>query len=129
MMAVIRWFTSNPITVNLLLCMILASGVISLPSLKREILPRPSLDRVSVSVSYPDAAPEEVEESLCIPIEEAIDGIDGIRRISSTATEGYAVVTAELGIGTDRSRALDEVKSRVDRLNSLPLGASEPVVQ
>ena len=58
MMAVIRWFTSNPITVNLLLCMILASGVISLPSLKRDMLPRPSLDRVSVSVSYPDAEPE-----------------------------------------------------------------------
>ncbi|HVR36616.1 MAG TPA: efflux RND transporter permease subunit, partial [Methylomirabilota bacterium] len=84
---------------------------------------------ISVSVLHPGAAPEEVEEGVCVRIEEAIQGLDGIKRIRSTAREGSGTVIVELLPGTDPRSALDDVKARVDAIETFPEEAEKPVIQ
>ena len=67
--------------------------------MKREVFPEFSLDIVTVTVPYLGAAPEEVEEGVCVRVEEAIQGLDGIKRVASTADEGIGTVVVELELG------------------------------
>jgi multidrug efflux pump subunit AcrB len=83
---------------------------------------------IVVSVDYPGSSPEEVEEGICIKIEEQIEGIEGIDRIISTAREGNGEVVVELESGTDVPKVLDEIKAEVDRIDTFPEEAEEPLV-
>ena len=93
---------------------IVISGLISVFTINLEIMPQVSLDVVSVEVPYLGAAPEEVEEAVTVRIEEAIQGLDGIAEITSTASEGIGVVTIELDLGADPRKVVDDIKSRVE---------------
>ena len=86
--------------------------------------PEISIDVISASVEYPGASPTEVEEAICILIEEALHGLQGIKRIKSTASEGQGSVSVELMIGEDVRRRLDEVRNRIDRIESFPDNAA-----
>ncbi|MEJ2477165.1 MAG: efflux RND transporter permease subunit, partial [Desulfobacterales bacterium] len=79
-------------------------------------------------VNYPGSSPEEVEEGICIKIEEQIEGIEGIDRMISTAREGNGEVVVELESGTDVPKVLDEIKAEVDRIDTFPDEAEEPLV-
>jgi multidrug efflux pump subunit AcrB len=122
-------FVTNPIAANLLLVLIVAAGLLSLPSIRQETYPRSSLDVVTVTVTYPGTSPDEIEESICVRIEEAIDGVHGISRLRSTAQEGFAIVTAELAVGSDHSRILEEIRTRIDALDTMPAEAGRPIVE
>ena len=87
----IAWFAKNPVAANLLMVFIVISGLISVFTINLEVMPQVSLDVVSVEVPYLGAAPEEVEEAVTVRIEEAIQGLDGIAEITSTASEGIGV--------------------------------------
>ena len=87
------------------------------------------LDRIQVEVPYLGAAPEEVEEGVNVRIEEAIQGIDGIKRIQSTASEGMGSVMIELDLGADARRVVDEVKSSVDAITTFPIQTEKPIVR
>ncbi|MCA8941751.1 MAG: efflux RND transporter permease subunit, partial [Planctomycetes bacterium] len=128
MKSAVSWFVYNPVAANLLMLAILVGGLISTFSAKREVFPEFQPNIVSVSVVYPSASPEEVEESICSRIEEEIRGVDGIKEIKSTASEGIGLINAELIVGTDTSEALDDIKSRVDALDTLPEDAEQPVI-
>ena len=80
MKKIITWFVDNPIISNLLMVLIVVGGLITTRIVKMEIFPTFELDVVTVSVVYPGASPNDVEESLCIPIEENISGISGIKK-------------------------------------------------
>ena len=110
----IEWFAKNPVAANLFMVIILVGGVMSAVTTKREVFPEINMDLISVEVRYLGAAPEEVEEGVSVRIEEAIQGIDGVKRITSTSAEGMAQVLVELDIGADSSRVGDEVKSHGD---------------
>ncbi len=84
----IAWFARNSVAANLLMVFIVVSGLIGLFNVRGETFPEFTLDMVSIEVPYLGAAPEEVEQAVCIRIEEAIQGIDGIKQITSTASEG-----------------------------------------
>jgi multidrug efflux pump subunit AcrB len=126
--AAIAWFARNHVTANLLMFMLILGGLVALPSIKREVFPEISIDVVSASVDYPGASPAEVEEAICIRIEEALQGLQGIKRISSTAAEGQGTVSVELMIGEDVRRRLDEVRNRVDRIETFPDNAKPPQI-
>ncbi|MBW1885465.1 MAG: efflux RND transporter permease subunit [Deltaproteobacteria bacterium] len=79
---IIAWFVHNPVAANLLMGLILIGGLTALPSIQQKTMPDMEIDIVQVSVEYLGAAPEEVETGVCIRIEEAIAGIEGIDRIS-----------------------------------------------
>jgi len=97
-------------------------------SVKQEVFPEINLDRIQVSVAYPGAGPDEVEEGIVLQIEENISGIDGIKEVTSTAAEGYGVVIALIRDGEDADLILQDVKSAVDRIITFPEDAERPVI-
>ncbi|MCP5521623.1 MAG: efflux RND transporter permease subunit [Verrucomicrobiales bacterium] len=125
----IAWFARNGVAANLLLVVIAVGGLLGLSSIRKEIFPEFSSDMITVSVIYRGASPEEVEEAVCVRVEEAIQGLEGIKRIRSTANEGAGVVTVELLPGADNRRVLDDVKSRVDAIDTFPEETDKPVIQ
>ncbi len=129
MKGAIDWFARNAVAANLLMVFIMAAGALSISSLKTEVFPDISTDIVTVSVPYPGATPAEVEESICTRIEESVQGISGIDRVSSTAVEDAGSVLIELVPEIDASRALDEIKAAVDAISTFPEDAEAPLVQ
>ena len=77
---------------------------------------------------YLGASPEEVEEAVCVRIEEAILGVDGVKRVTSSAAEGMGVVTVELLLGEDTRRVLDDLRSRVDAIDTFPAETERPII-
>ena len=129
MKGLVAWFASNGVVANLLMVMILVGGALSLPEIRKEVFPEFSTDLISVSVVYPGAAPEEVEEGICIRIEESVQSLAGVKRITSTASEGMGIVNVEILEGTDARELLDDVKGRVDAISTFPEEAEQPVIQ
>ena len=124
----INWFARNPVAANLLMVFIVVSGLIGLGNVRGENFPEVSLDMVNIEVPYLGAAPEEVEEGVCIRIEEAIQGVDGIKRITSTAAEGVGTVLVEVELGADVRTVLDDVKNRVDAIDTFPEQTEKPII-
>ena len=125
----IEWFARNGVAANLMMVFIVASGLLAATSANEEVFPEIELDRISVEVLYLGAAPEEVESAVTVRIEEAIEGIDGIKQIRSTANEGMGTVSIELDLGADARRVVDEVKSNVDAITTFPLETEKPIVR
>ncbi|MDE2975090.1 MAG: efflux RND transporter permease subunit [Gemmatimonadota bacterium] len=124
----ISYMARNGVAANLLMLFILIAGLFALGGLVQEVFPEISMDRVRISVAYPGATPDEVEESIILKIEERIEGVDGLKQIRSTAAEGRGSVVAELDLGEDIARALDDIKARIDRIQTFPAGAERPEV-
>ena len=125
---VIEWFARNRVAANLLAAFILVAGLLAIPSIKREVFPEFSSDWVMVQTVYPGAAPEEVEEGICAKIEEAVQGLQGVEQIVSTAAEGMGVVTIELLPRTDVGKLIDEVKQKIDAIETFPYEAEKPII-
>jgi multidrug efflux pump subunit AcrB len=119
----IAWFTRNGVAANLVMLILVIGGIASYLTVKRELFPQFSLDIVTIRVPYLGASPEEVEESVIIRIEEAIQSIDGIKEISSVAQEGYGSVTATVEKGYElalmRSRRFQSTPSALSLTNPL----------
>ncbi|MBW2317958.1 MAG: efflux RND transporter permease subunit [Deltaproteobacteria bacterium] len=129
MKGILAWFAGNHVAANLLMLFILLAGTVTGLSMKLEVFPEISLDRISISMSYPGASPAEVEESIVIRIEEKIAGLEGIKRIDSEAREGFGSVSIEVMTDWDLNELLDDVKAEVDRITTFPDEAEEPVVR
>ena len=125
----IAWFARNPVAANLLMGFIIVSGGIAAVQINSEVFPEFALDAISIQVPYLGAAPEEVEEGVCVRIEEAIQGIDGIKQITSSASEGSGRVMIELELGADNRRVVDDVKSRVDAITTFPVETEKPIIR
>ena len=125
----IAYMARNGVAANLLMFFILAAGFFSLGDVVQEVMPEISLDQIVVSVPYSGATPDEVEESIVRKIEEQIEGVNDVREVRSTAVEGSGSVTVELQLGADVARALDDIKARVDRIQTFPAGAERPEVR
>ena len=124
----ITWFVDNPVAANLLMFIFLVGGAISLATMHREEFPSIEPGVVQVTVPYLGAAPEEVEEAVCIRIEEAVEGVQGIDRIQSFANEGACTVIMELQSDADDSKALNEIKSKVDGISTFPRETEKPII-
>ena len=128
MNGMIEWFARNPVAANLLMLFIMVAGLIGMFNVRGETFPEIELDMVSIQVPYLGAAPEEVEEGVCIRIEEAIQGIDGIEQITSTANEGSGTVMVEVALGSDTRRVLDDIKTNVDAIETFPEETEKPII-
>ena len=129
MHGLISWFARNGVAANLLMIVIIVMGAVTIPRLKKEIFPEYAIDMVTVSVDFRGGTPEEIEETVCIRIEEEIQDLDGIKKITSTAAEGNGTVSVEVAPGYDSRRLLDDVKSRVDSIDTFPDETEKPVVR
>jgi multidrug efflux pump subunit AcrB len=124
----IAWFARNSVAANLLMAIILVAGVASLFTIKKQIFPEIVLEQVNIRVPYLGAAPQEVETGVIDKIEESLRGVNGIKRIRSTAVEGLATVRAEIASNYDIQEVMDEIKTQVSAISSLPEQTEKPVV-
>ncbi|GLX80273.1 acriflavin resistance protein [Thalassotalea insulae] len=125
----IAWFARNHVAANLLMITILLMGLLSLKSnIPLEVFPSFESDIVNVSVSLRGATPEDTEQGVAIRIEEAVQDLQGIKKISSTSVEGSASVNIEADEGYDVRELLSDVKSRVDAINTFPADAEKPII-
>ena len=125
----IAWFARNHVAANLLLITILIAGLFSLSNrIPLEVFPSFATDRINVTVSLRGATPEDVEKSISIRIEEAIQDLEGIKQIASRSQEGSSAVNIEVESGYDPREMLADIKSRVDEINTFPADAEKPVV-
>lgn len=124
----IAWMAGNSVAANLLMIVCLIGGLILGSHIKQEVFPEFDMDMVSVSVSYPGASPEEVEKGILLPIEEAVQGLDGVDDITSSANEGSGTVTVEIVEGANIQRLSQDIQSEVDRITSFPDDAEEPSI-
>ena len=125
----LAYMVRNRVAANLLMAFIVVGGLFAARLLVQEVFPETALGIVSITVPYPGASPEEVEEGIVVKIEEQIDGVEGLDGVRSTAAEGLATVSAEMKLGTDAARFLDDVKAQVDRIQTFPQGAERPEVR
>lgn len=124
----IAWFASNHVAANLLMLVIVAFGIVSAFTIRKQTTPEFELNFISVRVPYLGAAPQEVEEGVVIKIEEAIQDVKGIVKITSVASEGVGSVTAEVELGSDINEILSEIKTRVDAISTFPGLTEKPVI-
>lgn len=128
MKAVLDWFIKNPVAANLLMVMILVGGLVASQRLPNEFFPHIEPGIIQVMVPYPGAGPLEVEEQICIKIEEAIADVQGIKKVESTAAQSLGTVSIEMTDDWDLQRLISDVKTRVDAISTFPLDAEKPII-
>lgn len=124
----IAWMAKNTVAANILMIILIGGGIFAATKVKQEFLPSAQLDMVTVSVPYPGASPEEVEQGILLAVEEAVRGIDGVKKVHSSAREGGGSVTIEVIPGYNVNAVTDDVRNEVDRIRTIPLDAEEPVI-
>ncbi|HBQ39470.1 MAG TPA: AcrB/AcrD/AcrF family protein [Halieaceae bacterium] len=125
----IGWWVHNPVAANLLMLGILLAGVLGFVSMEREAFPRFEVHQVEIEVTWPGAAPQEVEEQIVLRIEESLDDLDNVKRVSSTASEGLARLEVSTWPDVDLNQFLNDVKNRVDAVTALPRDIEPPRVK
>ncbi|QDT78728.1 Multidrug resistance protein MdtB [Gimesia maris] len=130
MRSIIKWAINNSPAMNTLMVTVLGVGLVSLMMMRREVFPEFELEIILVSVPYPGASPDEVEEGICQKMEEAVRAIDGIKKMTSIANEGSGSIVLELRADVpDVQKILNEVRSEIDRIPSFPDLAEDPEIQ
>ncbi len=124
----IAWMARHAVTANLLMVVLLVGGFLWGSKIKQELFPEFELDIVNVSVAYPGASPEEVERAVILAVEEAVEGLEGVKEITSKAYEGSGDISIEMIEGGDLNRFAQDIKNEVDRITSFPDEAEKPTV-
>ncbi|MCC5851887.1 MAG: efflux RND transporter permease subunit [Alkalimonas sp.] len=119
---IIAWFANNPVAANLMMVFILVMGFVTYSSIQRQMFPQVEVNYVHINATFRGAAPQEIEEGILIKIEEALQDIEGIKRIRSFAWRGGGRLSIELEVGEDISSRLDQIKLRVDSIGTFPSG-------
>jgi multidrug efflux pump subunit AcrB/uncharacterized membrane protein YhaH (DUF805 family) len=125
---IIAWFARNSVAANLLMIILLLAGLGAVLTIKKQAFPEIQLEQVNIRVPYLGAAPQEVESGVIDKIEESIRGVNGIKRIRSTAVEGLGTVVAEIASGYDIQEVMEEIKTQVNSISTLPEQTERPVV-
>jgi len=125
----IRWFAQNGVAANLLAGVVIVAGFVFANTIKLELFPEVELQTVQVRVPYPGAAPEEVENGIVKIVEDRIRDVQGIKKITSAAAEGYGSVLAEVERAYDATAVADKIKVRVDAIDNFPEQAEAPRVE
>jgi multidrug efflux pump subunit AcrB len=124
----IDWFVHNGVAANLLMMGMVVGGLVAAPQIPHKIFPDVEFGIVTVDVPYLGAAPEEVEQGVCVPIEEAIESVVGVETIRTTAAEGNCRIRVDLFRDADADVATADIRNRVDGIRNLPEQAERPVV-
>ena len=124
----IGWFAGNPVAANLLLLLVAVAGVASSVNIRKQTTPDFEFNVVDVRVPYPGASPQEVEVAIVRRVEEVVQDVAGLKRLTSTAFEGLGVVSVEVSRDADINQVVSDVKTRVDSIITFPFEAERPVV-
>ena len=125
----IAFFTKHPTIANLLMIAFLAIGAVAAPTLQRETLPRVEANKLEISVLFPGAAPEDVEDGICQRIEDAVDSVDGVVEVICESREGQGKATVEMAEGGNLDRFFADVKTEIDAIDDFPDEAEQPTIK
>ena len=128
MKAVIVWFANNAVAANLSMVLILASGLLILPLLEREVAPQIAFDTVEVWVALPGAGPEQVERTISRKIEQSLIGIEGILDVTTQAKNNVSITQIEISNKFSINEVVNKVRTRIDAIRGFPEEASRPIV-
>ena len=123
------YFIKYPVAVNIFIAGFLIFGYLGYRQLKSSIFPLSDPSIINISVSFPGASPQEVEEGVVEKIERNLKGIEGVDRITSVSKENVGTVNVEILLDFDINQVLNEVKNAVDKIPSFPSGSEPPVVE
>jgi len=125
----IRFFALHSTAANLLMLLLLAIGLVNLPGLKRETFPDFASVQVEIRVPYPGASAEDVEDALCLRLEDALEGLNDLYEVRCEARESIAIAVAEMAEGGSFARFLDDVKTEVEAIDDFPEQVEQSVIQ
>ena len=125
----IEWWARNSVAANLTMVGIFVAGIIGFGIMEREMDPQVRFPGLEIEVSWPGAAPQEVEEQIVARIEEAVSDLDNIEWVRSTSSEGYGGVYILAESDVDFARFMNEIKIRVDSISSFPRDIEPPQVR
>jgi len=118
----IAWFARNSVAANLLMIFILVGGFFTISTINKQMFPQVNINWISYAAPYPGAAPQEVEEGITIKIEEALETVQGLKRVITYSNRGYSNGWFEVDLDYDPQIVLEEVKSAIDSISSFPEG-------
>ncbi len=124
----LAWMVRNRITPNLLMLIFIIGGLLLSSQIKREVLPAFDLDQIIISVNYPGASPEEVEQGILLAIEQSLGGMEAIEKITAVATEGSGRVVVELREKVNARKAFQDIDTEIGRISTFPKDAEKAVV-
>ncbi|MFK7839776.1 MAG: efflux RND transporter permease subunit [Bdellovibrionales bacterium] len=125
----IAWFIENHVAANILMMLFLLGGIFSVSQMRTETFPSIDPKMITISVIYPGATPFEVADSITSRVEEALIGTEGVKRISSSASEGYGVISVELEDFADGDVVYNDVETSVTSLSDFPpVDAERPII-
>ena len=122
----IAWWANNTVAANLLMALIIITGIFMVFEVRKQMFPEIELNTISIQVPFPGAAPQEVEQGVIVLIEDALEDVNGVERLTSTAREGGGSVTVEVENGYDPQVVMDEVKMLVDAIPNFPQQIENP---
>ena len=125
----LAYFTGHQTAANFLLIVMLALGVVASGKIRSQFFPDVVIDTVTVSVSWPGAGPEEVDNAIVAVLEPALLTIEGVETTTAVSKDGSGLITLLLEPGWDMARATEDVKAAVESVRNLPDNAEEPVVK
>ena len=128
MKQVIVSFAKNTVFANIVLVLVFIAGFIATSNMIRETFPEFSLNLITISVPYPGADPEEVEEGISLKIEEAIEGVEGIKLYTTQSSEGIGTANIEVHEDYDVDNVLEQVRTRINAISTFPVDAEKPVI-
>lgn len=126
MKQLIKWWGNNPVAANLLMLGIWLAGVLGFMSLERELFPTIPVAGLEITVAWPGASPQDVEEQIVARLEESLKDLEDVDWIRSTSSEGSASIRINAESTSDFSRVKDEVKTRIDSISTLPADVEPP---
>ncbi len=124
----IEFFVKYKIWTNSFIFLVFAGGMYSLSNLKNSSFPLSESTNVLATVVYPGAAPQEVEEGIILKIEQSLEGVQGIKKVTSVSSENLGTINVEIFSNYDIDKMVTEVKNSIDQINSFPTGAEKPIV-
>ena len=129
MKSILTAFAENTVFANIILILVFLSGYIAVSSMIKEVYPELSLGLITISIPYPGGDPGEIEESICLKLEEAIDRIEGVGQYTTKAVENLGTASIEVKTGYDIRKVLDTIRVEVESIDTFPAGAEKPVIK
>ncbi len=125
---IIKFLSQKPRTVDVFVGLIVVLGLLSLSSIRSNFLPPEPVNFIVINVVYRGASPQEVEEEVVNKIEDNLEGLKGIDRVTSTSTESLANIRIELKEEADPQEVLQDINNAVDRITTFPEQMDTPVI-
>lgn len=122
-------FARNTVFANIFIALVYAGGILAAMNMSRETFPDFHMNTIQILVKWPGADPEEIEEGICRKIEEAIDGIEGIKRYHTISNENFGLALIEVKENQDINLTKERIRNAVDAITTFPQDAEKPVIE